>query len=728
MTSFSALAARQPYELKSGERVVLIGDTLIEREQSYGYLEERMTVRYPDRDVQIRNLGWSADTPEGISRASFDWDKPGKGFELLTNQIAAVQPTLVIIGYGMANSFQGEAGLPQFKTNLLKLVDAIQTICTNKPRFVFLSPIRHENLGFPLPDPAEHNKQLALYTRTVLEAATERQGLFISLYNNLLGDGTESHPPRPFTDDGIHLTGYGYLRMTEAVEKGFAWEPNFWRVRITADGEVTPGSYGTSVTNLTRTKDKIQFTSLDEQLVSSYISDKSGRIPSADAPSLIQIDGLKRGRYQLKVDGKVIAIATDKEWADGVVIERGPQFDQAEKLRNAILKKNELYFDRSRPENETYLFGFRKHEQGQNAKEIPEFDPLIAEQEAKIAKLRKPMPHMYELTRTRKSFVAETSKPTKAQTEVASTAKPLEPLPNFDVAPGFEVSLYAESPMLAKPTQMNFDPSGRLWVASSSVYPQIKPGQVADDKIIVLEDTKGIGKVDKSTVFVDGLMIPTGVEPGDGGVYVGQGTQLLFFKDTHGTGKADEKRIVLSGFGTEDTHHLVHTLRWGYDGQLYFDQSIYIHSHFETPNGVERLNSGGIWHLRPQTMQLGIFLRGFCNPWGHEFDKYGQSFVTDGAGGQGVSWGIPGATYFTYADMRRELQSISPGSYPKFCSLELIRSKQFPDDWQGNAITCDFRAHRVVRFAMDEKDSGYATREMPDLLRTTNVTFRPIDV
>ncbi|HWF19496.1 MAG TPA: HEAT repeat domain-containing protein, partial [Verrucomicrobiae bacterium] len=79
-------------------------------------------------------------------------------------------------------------------------------------------------------------------------------------------------------------------------------------------------------------------------------------------------------------------------------------------------------------------------------------------------------------------------------------------------------------------------------------------------------------------------------------------------------------------------------------------------------------------------------------------------------------------------DMRRELQSISPGSYPKFCSLELIRSKQFPDDWQGNAITCDFRAHRVVRFAMDEKDSGYATREMPDLLRTTNVTFRPIDV
>src|SRR6202035_4264668 len=64
----------------------------------------------------------------------------------------------------------------------------------------------------------------------------------------------------------------------------------------------------------------------------------------------------------------------------------------------------------------------------------------------------------------------------------------------FIVAPGFEVNLYAADPLLAKPIQMNFDPQGRLWVASSEVYPQIKPGEVTNDKIIILEDTKGIGR------------------------------------------------------------------------------------------------------------------------------------------------------------------------------------------------------------------------------------------
>ena len=68
---------------------------------------------------------------------------------------------------------------------------------------------------------------------------------------------------------------------------------------------------------------------------------------------------------------------------------------QSERLRQTIVAKNRLYFYRWRPENETYLFGFRKHEQGQNAREIPQFDPLIAEKEKEIAKLRVPVrPHL----------------------------------------------------------------------------------------------------------------------------------------------------------------------------------------------------------------------------------------------------------------------------------------------------------------------------------------------
>src|SRR5439155_13135083 len=86
---------------------------------------------------------------------------------------------------------------------------------------------------------------------------------------------------------------------------------------------------------------------------------------------------------------------------------------------------------------------------------------------------------------------------------------------SFQVAEGFEINLFAADPLLAKPIQMNFDAAGRLWVASSEVYPHIIPGQKANDKIIVLEDTDGDGRADRTTVFADGLLIPTGVEPGD---------------------------------------------------------------------------------------------------------------------------------------------------------------------------------------------------------------------
>jgi putative heme-binding domain-containing protein len=121
------------------------------------------------------------------------------------------------------------------------------------------------------------------------------------------------------------------------------------------------------------------------------------------------------------------------------------------------------------------------------------------------------------------------------------------------------------------------------------------------------------------------------------------------------------------------------------------------------------------------------------NSWGHAIDDFGQSFATDGAssaeaGQGGLFHVVPQAMYLTYAGARRILQSASPGSYPKFAGLEYLRSPHFPDDWQGGYVTCDFRAHRVVRFAIDEKDSSFVTREMPDLVRTKDVAFRPIDV
>jgi putative membrane-bound dehydrogenase-like protein len=146
----------------------------------------------------------------------------------------------------------------------------------------------------------------------------------------------------------------------------------------------------------------------------------------------------------------------------------------------------------------------------------------------------------------------------------------------FVLPDGFEVNLWAADPLLAKPIQMNFDRKGRLWVAASEVYPQIKPGQKADDKILILEDTTGAGRADKTTVFADGLLIPTAVEPDQlGGCFAADSTELVHFSGPDAkTGKATKKRIVLSGFGTEDTHHILHTFRTGPDCNLYMSQSI----------------------------------------------------------------------------------------------------------------------------------------------------------
>ncbi|HQR08991.1 MAG TPA: sorbosone dehydrogenase, partial [Gemmatales bacterium] len=298
---------------------------------------------------------------------------------------------------------------------------------------------------------------------------------------------------------------------------------------------------------------------------------------------------------------------------------------------------------------------------------------------------------------------------------------------SFIVDPRFEVNLYAADPLLAKPIHMNFDAAGRLWIASSEVYPQIKPGQKANDKIIVLEDTKGVGVADKTTVFADGLLIPTGLLPGDGGVYVANSTELIHLSDTKGTGKADKRRVVLSGFGTEDTHHMLHTLRWGPDGRMYMMQSIYIHSHIETPHGPRRLNAGGIWRFKPETMELDVFARGWVNPWGLAFDRYGQAFVTDGAGGEGINYVIPGGYYVTAADAKRVFPGLNPGS-PKFCGLEIVSGRHLPDDWQGNLITNDFRGHRVCRFVVKDDGAGFASTEQPELIKSTHPAFRPIDV
>ncbi len=297
----------------------------------------------------------------------------------------------------------------------------------------------------------------------------------------------------------------------------------------------------------------------------------------------------------------------------------------------------------------------------------------------------------------------------------------------FVVPEDIEISLWAQEPMIAKPVQMNWDAQGRLWVVSSTTYPQIKPGDGTKDQVIVLEDTDKDGKADKSTVFAENLHIPTAVIPGDGGAYVANSTEVLFLKDTNGDLKADERTIVLSGFGTEDTHHLLHTMRHTPEGLLSFLQSIYIHSHIETPHGVRRLMGGGVWEFRPETRRLEIVSKGLVNPWGYEFDRWGQSFATDGAGGEGLNPIFLGSVYLTSPGAKRILHGLSPGQ-PKQCGLEYIDDPHWPADWQGTWVTNDFRGNRTNRFRVTPNGSSYLAKQEPDVLASNHRAFRPIDI
>jgi len=297
----------------------------------------------------------------------------------------------------------------------------------------------------------------------------------------------------------------------------------------------------------------------------------------------------------------------------------------------------------------------------------------------------------------------------------------------FQLAPGWEANLFASDPMIAKPIQLSWDMDGRLWIAGSRTYPQIEPGASETDQIIVIEDTDGDGAADTRSVFAEGLLIPTGVLPGDGGVYIANSTELLHLRDTDGDNVADEERVVLSGFGTEDTHHILHGLRWAPGGQLMMMQSIYIHSHIETPHGPRRMLAGGVWELKPHTLELNIYNRGLVNSWGLRWNRHGQTFQTDGAGGNGINYTFPGTLMQTARGAPKVVPGLNPGQ-PKHCGLEILSGDHIPDEWQGRFLTADFRGNRVNSFALERDATGWISRKQEDIIQSTSVAFRPVDI
>ncbi|NRB43854.1 MAG: hypothetical protein HRU47_03510, partial [Verrucomicrobiales bacterium] len=330
----------------------------------------------------------------------------------------------------------------------------------------------------------------------------------------------------------------------------------------------------------------------------------------------------------------------------------------------SVREKHRLWYDYWRPANWKCLFGDDSKRVFSNAAEgLPSFKEewqsfpkLIENAEVNIRKGLKNVPG---------------SPPKRTGSREADIKKELEA---FDVMDGFEVNLFAdETQGIANPLSVRWDARGRMFVACSDVYPQIEPGVMPNDKVIMIEDLDGDGVGEKSSVFARGLSIPTGMEVGADGVYVGQNTELLHF-DWEG-----KRKLVLSGFGNGDSHQTMNSFAWSPGGELWFCQGDGIESRVETPYGVSSLFQAGVYRLRPDELKLDPLLDDFMgpgNPWGVAFDDYGQSFVIDGAGG--VSYLTPASIP---AKRRLRLPRIGrPGGY---CGIDCLGASNLPADMAG---------------------------------------------
>lgn len=308
-----------------------------------------------------------------------------------------------------------------------------------------------------------------------------------------------------------------------------------------------------------------------------------------------------------------------------------------------------------------------------------------------------------------------------ADLDLMNNHDPASQLENFELLPGYEVNLFAANPMFANPVHMVWDSRGRLWVACSWAYPQIKPGDVANDKIIILEDTDNDGVADKSTVFADGLYLPTGIELANGGCYVGQSPDVLFLKDTDGDDIADVRQLALTGFGIEDNHHSISAWRRGPGGWIYFQEGIFLHTQVETQHGVVRNFNGGVYQFNPRTQELRMFCRGTGgNPWGHVFDHWGQSFMVNN----------PRIMYLTPGTGSSNEPSRIPPliSTEKQCGGDIATGSHLPEEIQGQLLTGRFKSRAVVRYEFIDDGAGFSANVLEPIIKSKHPNFRPVDI
>lgn len=197
---------------------------------------------------------------------------------------------------------------------------------------------------------------------------------------------------------------------------------------------------------------------------------------------------------------------------------------------------------------------------------------------------------------------------------------------------GFKISLAAAEPDIVRPIAFTIDWKGRLWVVEGHTYPiPAKEGE-GRDRILIFEDTNGDGSLDSRKVFKEGLNLVSGIEVGMGGVWLGAAPYLLFIPTDFNTDTpTGEPQKLLDGWGTQDTHETLNSLRWGPDGWLYGTHGVFTHSKVGkpgTPDDQRTKLNAGVWRYHPTKHIFEVFSEGTSNPWGLDFNDYGHAFIT----------------------------------------------------------------------------------------------------
>jgi glucose/arabinose dehydrogenase len=634
----AAKAAPAPASLKleKGDRICLIGNTLAERMQHFGHFETLLHSRFPELELVVRNLGYSADELSLRPRSA--------NFGSTDDHLERHKADVVLALFGYNESFAGEAGLPKFEKDLEAFITTTLGQKYNRktaPRLVLISPIAFENLGDPnLPDGSEQNANLKLYTAAMRRIAAQHNVPFVDLFTPTLSLLADENTKLTF--NGCHLTDAGY--------------------RVLAPVLVT------------------------------------------------EMFGL------------------------------GPVPDEAqyERLRKEVNEKAYQFFHRYRAVNGFYIYGGRSgldfgvkelsnHIVMEN--ERGKLDDMCAVRDARIWAVAqgKTVPVDIDDSGTRKLMEV----PTNYHRPITYLSAE-EALKTFALPDGFQMSLFAsevEFPELANPTQMAFDARGRLWVCTMQSYPQYLPPHKPNDKILILEDTDGDGRADKSTVFVDKLHLPTGFAIGDGGAYVAQQPNLVFFKDTDGDDKADQFEYMLHGFDSADSHHSISAFTWGPDGALYFQEGTFHHSQIETPYGATRVKNAAVFRFEPKTKKLDVYVSyGFANPWGHIFDRWGQDFVSDASGGANY-YAAAFSGNVDYPNKHKGMKQFLTKQYRPTAGTEIVASPHFPAEYQTNfLITNCIGFQGVANYKLSDDGAGFHGEPVDVLLKSSDPNFRPVDI